>query len=124
MDRLVADVASSLHELWCAARRQEDGTVAPRVKDGVDIANTAFSDLPHRWQVENLAAAKSALAAVRVSTSVDQAATLVHQDWLSRNAGWARPDQLVTFAQLSVVEQDKDRVVVRVAAAAAGVCLL
>lgn len=109
-------LAGQLHEEWAEARNRE-----PRMKpDGqggeVDIANTAFLDLPYKWQEENLLAGRSALAAViEEEGNVEFAAVRIHRDWLSRNGEWAEPHQKRPYHLLSEEEKEKDRVLARAA---------
>ena len=116
-------MASELHEQWRETRKNADGTFEPRWKDDgnggqVDIANTRYADLPDKWQQENREAARAALVAVRANTyegifpdqgQIDDAATIIHEQWLLRNGSWAEDHQKLPFAQLSPAEQDKDR---------------
>jgi len=115
-------IASDLHEDWRASRKQDDGTFAPRLKpDGnggeVDIANTAYSDLPPKWQAENKAAAEGAARAVLENPDdLERAADAVHKDWLTRNGDSAPPWQKQSYKYLPEEEKEKDRVVARAAA--------
>jgi len=116
-------MASELHEQWRETRKNADGTFEPRWKDDgnggqVDIANTRYADLPDKWQQENREAARVALVAVRANTyegifpdqgQIDDAATIIHEQWLLRNGSWAEDHQKLPFDQLSPAEQDKDR---------------
>jgi len=124
----VATVASALHEDWRQTRRQADGNFEPRVKttkdeawvaahgtDQVDIANTAYGDLPADWQAENKAAATVVVrllgrGAVNLAAAEDRerAGSEIHDEWLARN-DWARGGNLdVPFSQLPPDEQAKD----------------
>lgn len=127
----VATVASALHEDWRKTRLQEDGTFEPRLKptkdeawtathDGateVDIANTAFADLPSDWQAENQAAAEVVVDILNDSngqidmTNDEQRISvgdIIHNAWLQRN-DWAAGGELdVPFVQLPPEEQAKD----------------
>ena len=126
--RLVLAIASQIHEEWRAPRRRPDGTFEPRPKETtdpdwiaahgaatVDIANTAFPDLPADWQRENAIAA--GLAARVVDATVDFLAALIHEQWVSRHfeEEWARDaGLLLPFHELPREEQDKDRSIARV----------
>lgn len=138
MQQVEQSVATALHDAWrdsWAAQnggRHPDGTYPPRLKDDgqggeIDIANTRYEDLPDKWQAENRAAARSAIAAVTSArrqfpddspeATVERAAPRIHDDWLSRNASWAPPEQNRPYNELSPEEQDKDRAVARAAVA-------
>jgi hypothetical protein len=122
--------AAALHDAWRAPRLQPDGTYEPRIKDvevydgsgtmSVDIANTAYADLPTQWQAENHAAATAVVHAIEANPTpdVEELADVVHQEWLSRNAEWAEPTQLLPYAELPEDEKQKDREVVLTALAA------
>jgi hypothetical protein len=126
---LVLAIASQIHEEWRAPRRRPDGTFEPRPKETtdaewiaahgaseVDIANTAFPDLPADWQRENAIAAE--LAARVVDATVDYLAALIHEQWVSRHfeEEWARDaGLLLPFNDLPREEQDKDRSIARIA---------
>lgn len=109
-------LAAQLHEEWAEFRNRE-----PRMKDDgqggqVDIANTAFLDLPHKWQEENLLAGRSALAAVTEEEgNIESVAARIHRDWLSRNGEWAEEHQKRPYHLLSEEEKEKDRVLARAA---------
>ena len=120
--RPVEDIASDLHEAWRAPRRLEDGSFEPRMKDDgeggeVDIANTPYHKLPPKWQAENKSAAEGVVRAVSSNPtgSLDDHASAVHDDWLSRNSEWASDEQKLPYAELSQEEKDKDIAVVRTA---------
>ncbi|MFG3437970.1 hypothetical protein ACGF0J_12090 [Nonomuraea sp. NPDC047897] len=134
--RRIDTVAGRLHDTWRAARRLPDGGYEPRIKttvdqawirrngtDQVDIANTRYRDLPVEWQKENK---ESATVAVRLVADarkrgddltsdefMEQASEQVHIAWLRRNGEWAPPEQRLPYRELSHVEKEKDRVVVR-----------
>ena len=126
----VAALGSAFHEQWRETRRQEDGSFEPREKstkdqawiethgtDTVDIANTAFGDLPEDWKAENAAAATTVVGILdRHNGAVDltdddtrnAVGEEVHAAWLSRNE-WAKDGDLgKPFADLPKDEQDKD----------------
>ena len=125
---VVVDLAAALHDRWRVGRRLSDGTIEPRWKEGggarVEIANTAFGDLPPVWRAENEAAARGALEAVcRLGTAatVEAVAEAVHDQWLARRVahGEVVPGELaVPFGELCQAEADKGRDVARVALAA------
>lgn len=123
-------LASQFHEAWREARKQEDGSFEPRIKETkdqewaeahgtneVDIANTAFAELPSDWQKEN---ADAAGVVVELIDSYDgeinlsdadtreRVGSAIHDAWLERN-DWAKGGELdATFAELPKEEQDKD----------------
>jgi hypothetical protein len=124
----VSAVASALHEDWRRTRLQADGGYEPRVKattdeawiaahgtNQVDIANTAYPELPDDWQAENRAAAGVVVellgrGAIDLSVADQraEAGSVIHQAWLERNP-WARGGELdVPFDQLPSGEQAKD----------------
>ena len=47
-------------------------------------------------------------------------AAIVHDQWVARNSSWAPAELQVPYARLPETEKEKDRVIVRVAAAAIG----
>lgn len=138
MDNLSA-IASKLHDLWREPRRLSDGLYKfePRwkntsdpewiVKHGinrVDIANTAYYDLPRDWQKENLASAQVALEQINCSLELEQpldgefieaASAVIHEEWLKRNGEYASAEQKLPYFQLSEEEKEKDRVIIRAA---------
>jgi len=122
----VLAVGGAMHDQWRFARPKTGpgGTYEVRMKpagDGteVDIANTAFADLPPKYQQENLAAGAGALAAASHAweaslwTREERVARVVHEQWLARNKDWAPPEQSVPYADLSEAEKDKDRILAR-----------
>jgi hypothetical protein len=132
---LVALIAGRTHQDWRDQYRAANGD-KPRIKktkdaewsvkhDGateLDIAATAYADLPSDWQAENRLGAESAvdpiLAAVDASRSLDEsfveeAAATVHSKWIERNGGWADPKLMVAYADLPEEEKEKDRFFVR-----------
>ena len=129
-------LGSDLHEAWRAPRKQADGTFEPRIKkskdeawnashgtDEVDIANCTFEQLPSNWQYENLEAARVAIEMVFDKTmsgeqisyeESEEMASTIHNEWLKRNdwvfdPNYGDPKLAVSFAQLSLEEQEKDR---------------
>ncbi|MEV0147640.1 MULTISPECIES: hypothetical protein [unclassified Nonomuraea] len=134
--RRIDKVAGRLHDEWRASRLLSDGTYEPRLKtttdkawarrhgtDQVDIANTRYDDLPPDWQKENRDSATVAVNAVdrarrngvdlRSPDFMEDASEHVHDMWLQRNNDWAPPEQRLKYGDLSEVEKEKDRVVVR-----------
>lgn len=107
-------IAGELHEAWRALRKGPDGTYEPRVRpDGqggeLDIAATAFEDLPPRWQEENMAAARTAEAAVVQSVTLEEAAEHIHKAWLDRNFLIAAEEVRPPYGQTPEEEKAKDR---------------
>ena len=124
-------IASLLHQDWQLTRLQEDGSFEPRIKgtkdadwsanhDGateLDIANTAYEDLPEDWKAENKAAGEvvsSLLESLGTDVNLqdpDQRTSVgnqIHDAWLSRNE-WAKGGNLdVPFDDLPADEQAKD----------------
>ena len=45
---------------------------------------------------------------------VEKASVTVHDEWMKRNSSWAPPEQMLPFSQLTKVEADKDRAMVRI----------
>lgn len=129
-DQAIVALASEFHEDWRKTRIDDEGKFEPRIKgtsdsawieshgtDQVDIANTAFADLPRDWQTENHAAAEVVVDIVNeygglVDVSDPEVrrnvGDRIHQAWLSRNE-WAKGGELdVPFDKLPEDEQDKD----------------
>lgn len=113
------ELAAAIHAQWQESRRSSDGTIPSRPKvttDGewmarhhtavVDLATTAYPDLPRDWQAENRQAAHHAVGVVRRnSVAIGRS---IHQAWLSRNP-WATGTELdVAFTRLIEGERDKD----------------
>jgi len=130
IEAAVLALASEFHDDWRKTRQQEDGSFEPRIKptsdttwieshgiDQVDIANTAYGDLPADWQAENKEAATVVVDVLATHNgSVDlsdesvrnQVGTTIHDAWLSRNE-WAKGGELdVSFDQLPQDEKAKD----------------
>lgn len=130
------ELGSQLHDVWRESRKQEDGSYEPRIKkttdpewiakhgtNEVDIANTAFGDLPRDYQLENEAAARVVIREFheRVvpyhakdndgnpNEFVLDVARVVHDEWLKRNA-WAAGDEKLDkpFDELDDEEKAKD----------------
>jgi len=131
--QLITEIGSKLHDEWRAPRIKEDGTFEPRVKNTkdekwaaahgsseVDIANTAYAELPEDWKGENKISAEVAVGEIYKvggknlnDAFVEKASAVMHVKWLERNAGWASEEQKKPFAELSEEEKEKDRVIVR-----------
>lgn len=135
-ESLAYSLASELHEAWREQRKKDDGTYEPRIKTSndeewneahntnqVDIANTAFKDLPVNWQYENLEAARVVISLVydfvldnRIFSKIEieQMAEIIHNEWLKRNSWvydktYGNSDLAVSYSELSKEEQDKDK---------------
>ena len=133
-------MGSDLHEEWRKSRLKEDWTYEPRWKkskdaewtqshgtDDVDIANTAFADLPSNWKYENLEAAKVAIELVFdkvvlweeiTDEMIEEMAAVVHEKRLKRNdwvfdKEYGNPILAQEYAKLPEEEKEKDRVQVR-----------
>lgn len=130
VEEAVGALASAFHEEWRKTRLNEDGGFEPRMKETkdagwvaehgtnqVDIANTAYDQLPEDWQAENKSAAEVVVGLmvdrngqVNLSDSATRSEVggIVHEAWLARNS-WASGGELdVPFDQLSADEQAKD----------------
>lgn len=124
--------ASDLHESWRDGRyNQETQSYEPRWKTiskntpvsdqavvkvnkngerELDIANTPFEHLTKEWQMENYKAAQVAvkLAMSENGYSLEEAGSIIHDEWLKRNE-WAKGSSLdVSFESLPYDEQVKD----------------
>lgn len=130
---LAPSVAGDLHDAWAKEFRKNNPRkkrfkqttdaawiAAHGGKDKVDIAHTAYENLPADWQAENLAAATVATRYVADRLAdTDKlrngkraraaAGAHIHDAWLSRNT-WAKgdPNVGVPFSKLSQEEKDKD----------------
>jgi hypothetical protein len=135
-EKRVILLASQAHDEWRAPRKLATGGFEPRWKtakdptwiaahgtDQVDIANTAYPDLPAEWQKENREGAKVAINLVESQQQaglpldegfVEQASAIVHHEWTLRNP-WADAALLVSYEELPEVEKEKDRIFVRAA---------
>lgn len=107
----------------------------------VDILNTDYNDLPENRQIENKVAAEIAVnllleqclpEVVTQPTTTnndsgeahfsaippqirEQCAEIIHIRWLERNSSWADSAQLLTYAELSEIEKNKDRAQIDIA---------
>jgi hypothetical protein len=129
-------LASALHEMWRRGFEAANGVGAVRMKDdgagGECNINAPYAALPSKWQAENLSAASHAVAVsayllsqlseasfygVRRSDDelVELIAEQVHVAWLERNGAWAPAELAVPYADLTDEEQEKDRVIARLA---------
>ena len=129
LGKAVDMLASKLHENWADGYRAGEmakGNENPtRMKDDgmggqVDILNTAYADLPPKWQGENKAQAEAAISLVAknmddVMGNIEGLAAQVHEQWLSRNS-WAANGPLgVPYNELPEEEKQKDRDVITAA---------
>lgn len=131
-----AALAAELHDIWRDGFEAANGPGATRMKDdgegGECNINAPYSTLPAKWQAENLAAASHAVGVAAyllsqlsearyygVSRSDEQlveiVAEQVHVAWLERNGAWAPAELAVPYADLTGEEQEKDRVIARLA---------
>lgn len=130
------ELGSQLHDVWRESRKREDGSYEPRIKkttdqawidkhgtNEVNIANTAFGDLPQDYQLENEAAAHVVIREFHKrevprrakdddgnpNEFVLDVARVVHDEWLKRNT-WAAGDEKLDkpFDELDNEEKDKD----------------
>ena len=117
-------VGSMLHEQWRMGRKTETGEFTPRMKKTndskwiaahggateCDIANTTFAELPSEYQHENLVAGQIAVRlSLQPGLTIEQMASIVHEEWLKRNGGWASEEQKQPYALLPESEKAKDR---------------
>jgi len=124
-------LATSLHQRWRQARKIIPG----RATDGLekreehwhfanpllatgepfDIANLPFAQLPPAWQSENIMAAKQALAIInnsQIELTLEEAAAAIHEAWLKRH--WPVDEKLLAaYPELSEVEKEKDKLVIK-----------
>lgn len=125
-----AALAAELHDIWRAQYEAANGPDAARMKDdgegGECNINAPYSTLPAKWQAENLAAASHAVGVAAYLLSqlsearsdeqlVEIIAEQVHVAWLERNGAWAPAELAVPYADLTGEEQEKDRVIARLA---------
>ncbi|MGW5383496.1 hypothetical protein [Nocardia sp. NPDC003963] len=91
----------------------------------MDIANTAYRDLPLDYRRENQESAKVATPLVldehlagrdpSRTDFVEASSSRVHDAWLERNRAWAPPEQSLPYDRLTEEEKEKDRVVIKAA---------
>ena len=133
---IIQKVASTFHEEWRKNRLQEDWTYKPMIEksedeawtkehwtDTVDIANTAFEDLPDNWQYENIQAAQVAVDLVYekdlgkiTAETIEELSKIVHEKRLERNwIAWSFENQRVLYEDLSEEEKEKDRLQIKTA---------
>ena len=142
---LINRVAGEFHKRWQIQFRLDNPTVQTRFKltgitvDGqetqVDILNTDYNDLLENRQIENKVAAEIAVnllleqclpvVVTQPTTTNDdsaippqireQCAEIIHVRWLERNSSWADSAQLLTYAELSEIEKNKDRAQIDIA---------
>lgn len=133
---IIQKVASTFHEEWRKNRLQDDWTYKPMIEksedekrteqhwtDIVDIANTAFEDLPSNWQYENIQAAKVAVDLVYekdlekiTAETIEELSQIVHEKRLERNwIAWSFENQRVSYENLSEAEKAKDRLQIQIA---------
>jgi hypothetical protein len=124
-------LASELHNKWRESRKIMVGTaidgqpkreerfkpVDPLNPDGpqIDIANTPFEQLPLVWQNENYLSAEVVMNDISHLKSntldLETEAQKVHEAWQNRHPE-AIDEQAGSYDKLSVIEKDKDRLVV------------
>lgn len=125
-------LASELHGKWRKSRKIVEGIaidgqpkreerfkpVDPQNPDGpqIDIANTPFEDLSPAWQNENYLSAEVVMDDISKLTepaviNLENESEKVHNAWKSRHPEVAG-EQAEEYDKLSIVEKDKDRLVV------------
>lgn len=117
LDEATDNVAAELHHAWQQGRRRVGGEIEPLEKQDkagnvVDLANTAFRDLPDHWKAENRASARNAIVAISESQQYGgdeytHVPEIIHDDWLHRNRAPAK-GQEVAYSELSGEEKSKD----------------
>jgi len=133
---IIQKVASTFHEEWKKNRLQSDWTYKPMIEksedekrtkehwtDTVDIANTAFEDLPDNWQYENIQAAQVAVDLIYekdlgkiTAEKIEELSDIVHEKRLERNwITWSFENQRVSYKKLSEEEKSKDRIQIEIA---------
>lgn len=133
---IIQKVASTFHEEWRKNRLQDDWTYKPMIEksedekrteqhwtDIVDIANTAFEDLPSNWKYENIQAAKVVVDLVYekdlekiTAETIEELSKIVHEKRLERNwIAWSFENQRVAYKDLSEEEKAKDRAQIEIA---------
>lgn len=113
----IAALASLIHESWRQDRFDTTaGNYVSRLKETkdkawlsrhkgqikVDIANTAYKDLPIDWKEENLLSAKVAIE------KIEDVLYIIHDKWLDRNEGRATEGQKKRYSRLSIEDRLKD----------------
>lgn len=134
-DAAILLVAGQAHDDWRAEWRRQNGD-KPRIKQTtdanwsamhagaseLDIAATAYADLPSDWQGENKLGAEVVVDEVLKAASnnrsfdaafIEEAAAVVHAKWVERNGSWAAAELKVPYVDLSEGEKEKDRIFVR-----------
>ena len=133
---IIQKVASTFHEEWKKNRLQSDWTYKPMIEksedekrtkehwtDTVDIANTAFEDLPDNWQYENIQAAQVAVDLIYekdlgkiTAEKIEELSDIIHEKRLERNwITWSFENQRVSYKKLSEEEKSKDRIQIEIA---------
>ena len=133
-EKMVQEVAGQAHEDWRGQWKAQNGDT-PRIKKtsdaawsaansgqtDLDIAATAYAELPSDWQTENKLGAEvvvdAVLQAVAAGTElsdsfIEAAAAPTHAKWVERN-DWASEELKRPYAELPETEKEKDRVFVR-----------
>lgn len=98
----------------------------PRIKEingkFFDIANLEYKDLPEKFKFENKESARVTVEQIKRHLTaggelddafLEKASSELHDEWLKRNGSWASAEQKLPFNELSKVEADKDRVIIR-----------
>jgi hypothetical protein len=125
-------LAAELHSKWRESRKIVEGIasdgqskreerfkpVDPQNPEGpqIDIANTPFEELPVAWQNENYLSAEVVMDDISKLTepavlNLESESEKVHNAWKSRHPEVAG-EQADEYDRLSVIEKDKDRLVV------------
>ena len=136
-DRKVEALAEILHEEWrrpllvsglnvfhprLREARDHAWTMRHNGADRVDLANTAFHDLPIFWQDENRAEARQVLEVVAPLVLdgipfgreiIDELGSAVQDDWIRRNVDRLTPEQMVDWPAMTEVDRDRCRTNVR-----------
>lgn len=120
---VAAKVAAFYHNDWLEGYRKENPDTKQRFKpltlpDGskttVNILQPAEA-IPE-WINDQTAIFQEYVDAVNSNLTVDENAAIVHQIWMRNNEfdRVARPNVFKPFAELDLLEQEKDRMVVRI----------
>lgn len=133
---IIQKIASTFHEEWRKNRLQSDWIYKPMIEksedetrnkihwtDIVDIANTAFEDLPSNWKYENIQAAKVVVDLVYekdlekiTAETIEELSQIVHKKRLERNwIAWSFENQRISYKDLSEEEKEKDRLQIKIA---------